>query len=222
MQVAVILVAAALFMVSCDSSGQNPENRGAISPDLHDPDVNVDIFREVPEDIQSKMWPEWFDRSLFPDHEDRFEMSDEQWRDKLSRREYRVLRNDGTESPFVNEYHGEEGEGVYVCRGCSAPLFSSEAKFHSSSGWPSYFAPIDLNFIGVKPDDGLLSERTEVHCARCKSHLGHVFEDGPEPTGLRYCMNSQAMRFIDRDAHEAIQQGSADHGGLHLIGMDDS
>lgn len=218
MPVAIILLAAFSLMYSCDSSGHNTEDGGEATSVLHDPEVNVDIHREVPPNIQEKMWPEWFDRDLFPAHEDSFEMSEEQWREKLSRREYRVLRNEGTEAPFVNEYHGEEGEGIYVCRGCSAPLFSSETKFHSSSGWPSYFVPIELAFIGVKPDHGLLGERTEVHCARCGSHLGHVFEDGPEPTGLRYCMNSLAMRFIDEEVHEMISSARLEELEVSLIG----
>ena len=196
-----VLITAILF-VSCGSS-ENPSGQDR----LHHPDVNVNIHREVPEEVQNRMWPDWFDRSLFPEHSDTLELSENEWDERLSYREYRVLRNEGTETPFVNEYHTEDGEGVFVCRACSAPLFSSEAKFHSSSGWPSYFAPIELSFIGVKPDHGLLSERTEVHCARCGSHIGHVFEDGPQPTGLRYCMNSLAMRFIDRQAHEKIAAG---------------
>lgn len=187
------------------SCGSSAEQSGG-----HHPDVNVDIYRDVPENIQQRMWPEWFDAELFPSVDDTLTLSDQEWRDRLSYREYRILRNEGTEAPFVNEYHTTDTEGIYVCRGCSAPLFSSVTKFHSSSGWPSYFAPIDLKLIGVKPDNSLFSERTEVHCARCGSHLGHVFEDGPDPTGLRYCLNSLALRLIDRDAHEKIQNNQED------------
>lgn len=190
-----------LTLSACDQSYESAE----VMQTHHHPDVNVDIHKELPQDIQNRMWPEWFNPDLFPSHEDSLELTSDEWSERLSRREYRILRNDGTEAPFVNEYHTEETEGVYVCRGCSAPLFSSVTKFHSSSGWPSYFAPIDLDYIGVKPDHGLWSERTEVHCARCGSHLGHVFEDGPEPTGLRYCLNSLAIRLIDREAHDLIK-----------------
>lgn len=154
--------------------------------------------------------PEWFNASLFPSPEEKITLSEEEWQKRLSGSEYQVQRSEGTERPFDNEYHATETEGVYVCRGCSNPLFSSAAKFRSSSGWPSFFAPLSPDNIGTKTDFKLLMPRTEVHCARCGGHLGHVFDDGPEPTGLRYCMNSSSLRLIDREDHEKIADGRQD------------
>lgn len=188
------------LLFSCGSGQQQTDQ----------PRVNVDIQKEIPQDILDNMWPEWFDASLLPSHEDKVTLSNSEWRERLSVTEYRILRNEGTEAPFVNEYHRTDTEGIYVCRACHNPVFSSVTKFHSSSGWPSYFAPIDLDFIGVKVDRSLWMERTEVHCARCKSHLGHVFDDGPQPTGLRYCLNSLALQLVDEDYFEKIKNGEVE------------
>ncbi len=163
--------------------------------------------KNLPEDIKDRMIPDWFDLSLFPDPADTIELSHQEWENRLSHSEYQVQRAEGTERPFDNEYHATETEGIYVCRGCSNPLFSSVAKFSSTSGWPSFFAPVSPNHIGLKKDHRLLMERIEVHCARCGGHLGHVFDDGPRPTGLRYCMNSSSLRLIDQDSHQKIAEG---------------
>ncbi len=151
--------------------------------------------------------PEWFDERLYPAPDDKLDLTEEQWQERLSGSEYQVQRSEATERPFENEYHATDTEGVYVCRGCSNPLFSSSAKFKSSSGWPSFFAPISARHVGTKTDYKLLMPRTEVHCARCSGHLGHVFDDGPDPTGLRYCMNSSSLRLIDRQSHQKIAEG---------------
>ncbi len=160
--------------------------------------------------------PEWFSASMFPSPEEKITLSEEEWQERLSGSEYHVQRSEGTERPFDNEYHATETEGVYVCRGCSNPLFSSAAKFRSSSGWPSFFAPLSPDHVGSKTDFKLLMPRTEVHCARCGGHLGHVFDDGPEPTGLRYCMNSSSLRLIDREDHEKIANGRQDELDFRL------
>ncbi|MDG5765861.1 peptide-methionine (R)-S-oxide reductase MsrB [Balneolales bacterium ANBcel1] len=154
--------------------------------------------------------PEWFDFGLFPSPDQKLELNDTEWRERLSENEYRVLRSEGTERPFDNEYFGTKTEGVYVCRSCSNPLFSSVAKYDSGTGWPSFYAPLSPDHVGEKSDHKLLMERVEVHCARCGSHLGHVFDDGPAPTGLRYCMNSTTLRLIDEPAHAHIAAGRED------------
>jgi peptide-methionine (R)-S-oxide reductase len=121
-------------------------------------------------------------------------LSEEEWRRKLSPAQYRVLRQHGTERAGSSPLDKEYGEGVYHCAGCGQPLFASGAKFNSGTGWPSFWAPID-HAVGTETDRSLFMTRTEVHCSRCGGHLGHVFDDGPQPTGLRYCMNGAALDF---------------------------
>jgi peptide-methionine (R)-S-oxide reductase len=120
--------------------------------------------------------------------------SDEEWRRILKPEQYHVLREKGTERPFTGEYSRSEKEGTYLCAGCGNPLFSSATKFESGTGWPSFWSPLSQEAVDTEEDRGLFMRRTEVHCRRCGGHLGHVFDDGPAPTGQRYCMNSAAMK----------------------------
>jgi peptide-methionine (R)-S-oxide reductase len=118
----------------------------------------------------------------------------EQWKRQLTPNQYNVLRNHGTERPGTSPLNQEKRKGVFACAGCDLPLFSSDTKYESGTGWPSFWQPLP-NAVGTKSDRSMLMNRTEVHCHRCGGHLGHVFEDGPKPTGLRYCMNGVAMTF---------------------------
>ena len=121
--------------------------------------------------------------------------TDEEWKKILTPEQYHVLRHEGTERAFTSPLNNIHEKGVYVCAACGLTLFSSEQKFDSGTGWPSFWAPIDPSHIGTTTDRSFFMTRTEVHCARCGGHLGHVFDDGPKPTGLRYCMNGVAMKF---------------------------
>ena len=121
--------------------------------------------------------------------------TDAQWRAELSAEAYRILREHGTESAFTSSLNAEKRSGKFVCAGCGKELFDSSAKFESGTGWPSFFAPKAGEAIGTSDDRSWFSRRTEVHCDACGGHLGHVFPDGPKPTGLRYCINGVALDF---------------------------
>ncbi len=130
-------------------------------------------------------------------------MKDEQyWRDKLSPGEYRVCREKGTEQAFSGEYWNSDEEGVYHCKCCGEPLFLSDTKFDAGCGWPSFFRPANEAAIKEEPDTSHGMIRTEVTCEKCGSHLGHVFDDGPQPTGLRYCINSVSIKLEEGKAGE--------------------
>jgi peptide-methionine (R)-S-oxide reductase len=123
--------------------------------------------------------------------------SDEEWKKLLTPEQYYVLRKHGTEYAFSSPLDKNYAPGTYHCAGCDLPLFSSENKYDSGTGWPSFWKPLD-NAIGTSEDRGFFTTRTEVHCRRCGGHLGHVFDDGPPPTGLRYCMNGVALKFVPK------------------------
>ena len=143
-----------------------------------------------------------------------FELTEQEWRERLTPEEYRVLREEGTERAFTSPLNDEKRAGVFVCAACGHVLFKAEHKYNSGTGWPSFYDVANKGAVGTEKDFKLFLPRTEVHCANCGGHLGHVFEDGPQPTGLRYCMNGVAMDFIPQnEMTKILDEAGADMSG---------
>ena len=130
-------------------------------------------------------------------NQEKIATTDQEWKKKLTPEAYHILRQGGTEPAFSGAYHRSKSQGVYTCAGCGQSLFSSDTKFDSGTGWPSFYAPVSTKAVEEKTDWSLLIPRREILCRRCGGHLGHVFSDGPKPTGQRYCLNSGALNFSD-------------------------
>jgi len=128
-----------------------------------------------------------------------FQKTEAEWKEILTSTQYRILRKKGTEIPYINDYYDLKDDGIYVCAGCGQELFDAQHKYKSGSGWPSFWKPINDSLVVEVEDRSFFMVRTEIVCSNCGGHIGHVFDDGPRPTGLRYCMNSAAMKFVARE-----------------------
>ncbi len=131
---------------------------------------------------------------------EKIQKTEDEWRTELTPEQYEVLRKKGTERAFAGALWDEKGDGIYRCAGCGAELFTSDTKFDSGTGWPSFYAPMDDAPVDTDEDRSFFMKRTEVHCSKCGGHLGHVFDDGPDPTGQRYCINSCSLEFDKGDS----------------------
>jgi peptide-methionine (R)-S-oxide reductase len=132
-------------------------------------------------------------------------LTEDQWRQLLSESEFAILREEATERPYTSPLNDEKREGMFHCAGCDLAVYPSDTKYDSKTGWPSFWAPVSADVIGTKPDNSLFATRTEVHCARCGGHFGHIFDDGPDPTGERHCLNGIALSFKPAAESEATQ-----------------
>ena len=139
---------------------------------------------------------------------DRMPRTEAEWREALGDEQYRILREKGTERAFTGRYWNEKRDGVYRCAGCGEPLFDAATKFESGTGWPSFTSPVAAASVATHEDASFFMRRTEVTCARCGGHLGHVFDDGPRPTGLRYCINSAALELEPREGAAGAERGT--------------
>ncbi len=180
-----LLVAFGVYVATSQPSSQSSSQESRVTPISDTRAVNTVPLRLIDDR----------GRIVGPVSARRLELSEDEWRERLTPEQFKILRNDGTEPPFCGNLLDNKQLGVYTCAGCNLPLFTSDSKFTSGTGWPSFFQPIAPENINELTDRTLGMSRTEITCARCDGHLGHVFTDGPKPTGLRYCLNSESLAF---------------------------
>ncbi len=200
--VALVLAVLLISAAACESGGNGHTTAESNTPSSEGDDVQTtqsDRSEQGPPSASVDWEPDQrLDPGDVPPADDRLELSEDEWRERLTDEEFEILRKNGTEPAGSGDLLDEKREGVYYCAGCGNPVFSSRAKFEKDT-WPSFFAPYHPDRIGSELDESRGMKRTEIHCARCGGHLGHVFDDGPEPTGKRFCINSAALDFKSVD-----------------------